>query len=311
MGYEELRKEEILHRLKKIVLAETRGEGAVSTAVPSLYAARHTVNVAGGACMHEPMAGVLVQGRKEIRVGASEYEFSRGQTLVVSVESPSSSFIMDATPEKPFLALHFTLDPTILTDLLAETPQDTWPEGAYKSAVGIIDSSLEFMETFLRLASLTEKPEQILILAPLILRELHYLLLVGPRGAMLRDLYLRGAADNRVIEVIALLKKNLNRSVSAAALARKVNMSVSSLHRQFKRVTGVSPLQYHKKLRLCEARRRMLAENERADIAALAVGYESTTHFNREYKRFFGEPPRRDIQTRKRMTEDGQRGKQR
>ena len=81
-------------------------------------------------------------------------------------------------------------------------------------------------------------------------------------------------------------------------LARRVNMSVSSLHRHFKTVTGLSPLQYHKQLRLYEARRLMLTQQENATGAALAVGYESPTQFNREYKRMFGEPPHRDISRR-------------
>ncbi len=79
------------------------------------------------------------------------------------------------------------------------------------------------------------------------------------------------------------------------ALAREVSMSVSSLHRHFKNITGFSPLQYYKQLRLYEAQRLMFMENERAAGAALCVGYESVTQFNREYKRMFGEPPHRDI----------------
>ena len=78
-------------------------------------------------------------------------------------------------------------------------------------------------------------------------------------------------------------------------LARQVNMSVSSLHRHFKQLTGYSPLQYRKQLRLLEARRLMFSENEQAASAAMIVGYESVTQFNREYKRMFGEPPHRDI----------------
>ena len=86
------------------------------------------------------------------------------------------------------------------------------------------------------------------------------------------------------------------------ALARQVSMSVSSLHRHFKSLTGFSPLQYHKQLRLYEAQRLMLMENERAANAALSVGYESVTQFNREYKRMFGEPPHRDINRRRKFS---------
>ena len=76
-------------------------------------------------------------------------------------------------------------------------------------------------------------------------------------------------------------------------------MSTANLHRHFKLLTGLSPLQYQKQLRLYEAQRLMLVENERASSAAFAVGYESMTQFNREYKRVFGEPPLRDLNRRR------------
>ncbi|MDE5833057.1 MAG: AraC family transcriptional regulator [Desulfovibrio sp.] len=298
--YREKRKAEILEILKETVISRLPRPEIRESAVPSLYLIRHDEPLISQHCMSEPMIALQLQGRKDMRVGRREYGLDPGQILAVCVESPSSSYILDASRARPFLAVKFALDVKILTDLIAEMPRETWPQGEKEFPIHIMDASLEFLETLSRLVMLIHHPERIAILAPLILRELHYLLLIGPQGALLQDLYMRGAKDNRIIDAIAILKKYLNRSIPIETLARKVNMSVSSLHRQFKRVTGVSPLQYHKKLRLCEAQRRMLAENERADIAALSVGYESITQFNREYKRLFGEPPLRDIRARKR-----------
>lgn len=121
------------------------------------------------------------------------------------------------------------------------------------------------------------------------------MLLIGPQGGILQGLYTQGAQNNQVIQAISLLRRNIASPLRADDLARQVNMSVSSLHCHFKSVTGFSPLQYHKHLRLHEAQRLMLAENERATNAALSVGYECVTQSNREYKRMFGEPPHRDI----------------
>jgi AraC-like DNA-binding protein len=72
-------------------------------------------------------------------------------------------------------------------------------------------------------------------------------------------------------------------------------MSLSGFHQHFKAVTGLSPLQYQKQLRLQEARRLMLGEGLDAAGAAFRVGYESPSQFSREYRRLFGTPPRRDV----------------
>lgn len=108
-----------------------------------------------------------------------------------------------------------------------------------------------------------------------------------------------GTQNNQIVQIIAWLRQNLAQPVRVDELAQRVNMSTATLYRHFKNLTGLSPLQYIKHLRLHEAQRLMLLENERASSAALAVGYESITQFNREYKSMFGEPPYRDVSQRR------------
>jgi transcriptional regulator GlxA family with amidase domain len=104
-----------------------------------------------------------------------------------------------------------------------------------------------------------------------------------------------GTQSNQIAKTITWLRDNYKEPLQVDELARKVNMATSTFHRHFRDVTTLSPLQFQKRLRLYEAQRRMLVENEDAAIAALAVGYESATQFNREYKRQFGEPPHRHV----------------
>lgn len=303
-SYTESRKAQILERFKQLVLAHAPEPGKIQTAIPSLYIARINEN---HPCVHSitiPMASLVVQGTKLISFGTQEYEARTGQTIVICVDVPSSSMLVNASETNPYLSVHFVLDINILTELLLQTPSEGRERIGASFTRPILDASLEFLETFLRLVDLLKRPYQIPIMAPLLLKELHYLLLIGPQGKLLHNLYMNGAKDNRILEAIAFIRANLTSSLSVEAIARKANMSVSSLHRQFKRITGYTPLQYHKKLKLCEAQRMMLAENERADITALAVGYESVTQFNREYKRMFGEPPHRDILARKKKFDD-------
>lgn len=291
------RKNFILNQLGKNICLQLPQQGAIETGVNSFYYIRKNESSICQHCLTIPMAILIVNGCKIADHGHGERKMETGDLVINCVDSPSVSTIRGATPEAPFLSVYFTLDRKIFAELLGEMQPESRQSAVNNNFV--IPAPADFMETILRLSEVAFQPQQAQILGPLILRELHFLLLTGPQGNLLSTLYMGGSKDNRIIDAIAWLKQNLDRSISVETIAKKVHMSVSSLHRHFKSVTGFSPLQYHKELRLHEAQRLMLAENERADMAALAVGYESVTQFNREYKRKFGLPPHRDVSRRK------------
>ena len=95
---------------------------------------------------------------------------------------------------------------------------------------------------------------------------------------------------------LALDKEDFQALLSVPQLAQMAGMSVSSFHAHFKNITGLSPLQYQKSLRLMAARTLMLAEQQDAATTAYQVGYESPSQFSREYARMFGSPPGRDVE---------------
>lgn len=293
------RKDQILDAIAKKIQASLPASGEMPTSINNLYLSRKDLPHPPFQCLSRPMAGLIAQGKKLIELKSNAFLCSRGDILVTCIETPHSTSLNGISPGHPFLSVFFSLDKTILTDLAGQTPIAPGNDHHAIQPLNVRPAPADFLETLLRLLELCDKPEHIPALAPLLLKELHYLLLAGPQGRMLRELYIKGSRDNRILEAIAWLKANANSTVSIDELARKVNMSVSSLHRHFKEVTGFSPLQYHKQLRLYEAQRLMLSENERADRAAMAVGYESITQFNREYKRMFGLPPHKDIIKRK------------
>jgi len=211
------------------------------------------------------------------------------------VDMPSSSFITAASPERPFLAVSLLLDKVLITRLAAETPLPSSLGKDSHKGISVASVDPDVLDAFLRLVELLGKPEQIPVLAPLIIREIHYRLLIGPQGGHLRRLNTFGTQSNQIAQAITWLRENFKKPLLVDELAQKVHMATSTFHRHFKEVTTLSPLQFHKRLRLFEAQRLMLAENENASTAGLAVGYESPTQFNREYKRLFGEPPHRDV----------------
>lgn len=282
--------------LRDILVRRLPEAGIFPSAIEGLILVRRDDPAGTDRCFERPLASLIVQGRKHALVGCREYDFTENDCLVSGVDMPSVSSFPDASPQRPFLSLFFHLDREMLTELMLKMPPSD-DRAAQADAYGLATAKAdpEFLRTLLRLVELLDRPEQIAVRAPMILRELHYLLLIGPHGQTLKRLHARGSQNSRILEAVAMLKRHISSPVRMDDLARQVNMSLSSLHRHFKQVTGYSPLQYHKQLRLYEAQRLMFMENVQAGTAALTVGYESVTQFNREYKRMFGEPPHRDI----------------
>lgn len=291
--------ERINRALKDVILRHMPKPDACPSAIPGLTLVHREEANSSERCFEKPLASVIVQGGKQSTIGSQEYSLRENQCLVSAIDMPSISYAISPTAEKPFLSLFFYLDKKILTDLISEMDAEERPSFQWGQGVSVADAEPEFLESLLRLAKLLDKPKQIAVRAPIIMRELHYLLLVGPQGSTLQGLYTRGSQNSQIVQAISIMKQNIANPLRMDALARQVSMSISSLHRHFKSITGFSPLQYHKQLRLYEAQRLMLMENERAVNAAMAVGYESVTQFNREYKRMFGEPPHRDIRLRR------------
>ena len=243
-------------------------------------------------CFAEPCIGVVVQGRKRAVVADEEFRYVAGQFVAVGMELPAVSYITGATPETPHLSLAVPLDRRVLYLLAAGFPPS--PNGGTYKGVMAAEIPAELLDACLRLVSLLDTPERIPVLAPMIIREIHYLLLAGPGGEFFRLLGTAQTAHSQIAQAVGWLRSNYRRAFNLTDLAAQVNMSRASLCRHFSRITGMSPLKFQKRLRLYEAQRLMLTENKSAETAAFEVGYESPTQFNREYKRQFGEPPHRD-----------------
>ena len=282
-------------QLKEKLLRRMPEPGLYPTAINGFMIARHHDAKEIPNCVYRPLVAVVVQGSKRSVIGSEEYRYGENHCLVVGVDIPSANHVIVASPEQPFLAVALDLDKYLITQLAAEIPPVATPgNDSYRGiAVAMVDPDV--LAAFLRLVELLEKPEQIGVLAPMIAREIHYRLLIGPQGERLRTMNTLGTQSNQISRSITWLRDNYKEPLQVDELASKANMATSTFHRHFREVTTLSPLQFQKRLRLYEAQRLMLVENEDATLAALAVGYESPTQFNREYKRLFGEPPHRHV----------------
>ncbi len=247
----------------------------------------------------KPALCIVVQGAKWTMFGETRFDYHAGQALVVSVELPAFSTIVEASPDDPFLGIVIEFDLALMREVMDSL--DTLPEmpDDVGRSVFVTDFNGPLAECALRLVRLLETPRAIPVLCPAIMREICYWLLTGPHGAAVMSMTIGKLHTKDVLGAIHFLRDRFAEPVRIQKLASIARMSPSAFHRQFKTITSMTPLQYQKQLRLLEARRVMVADELNVATTAAQVGYESPTQFSREYARMFGMPPRRDILSRR------------
>ena len=272
-----------------------KGNGVHPTAIAQLEFMRDDASTT--ICnVYEPALAIIIQGEKKILLGEETYHYGVSQYLIVSVELPVRGFIVEATPNQPYLGFLLKLSSLSLFDIVAQVQPRTDVKDSSCRGLLVSDVDLPLIDCALRLTQLLDTPQDIPFLAPIIIREIYYRLLTGEQGKAIRQIATSGSNMQRIAGAIERIKADFTQSLRVEALAAQASMSASSFHRHFKAVTSMSPLQYQKQLRLLEARRLMLAEDADATRAAYQVGYESPSQFSREYSRMFGAPPLQDIQ---------------
>ena len=281
--------------LGRLIEKYSSGDGIHATAVQGLFCIRLSAPHMKLPSVYQPSICVIVQGAKQVLLEEEIYDYAPPQFLGVSVDLPLLGQVTEASAEKPYLCLQIELDPRLIGELIAQSSEATWArsETARGLFVGELDDATQ--ETVLRLARLLDTPRDIPMLAPMMLRELHYRLLSSEQGAAIAQIAIAGSNAYKIAQIIRRIKTHLADPMRVEELAAMANMSPSSFHQHFKAVTAMSPLQYQKRLRLTEARHILLSENIDAATTAYRVGYESASQFSREYARMFGAPPMRDV----------------
>jgi AraC-like DNA-binding protein len=274
---------------------EDRGNGLHATGIDKLEFGRESTVSTALCGVSQPMLAIIVQGKKAALLGEETYHYGAAQYLIISIDLPLTGFITEATPKRPYLGFKLDLDPRQLCDIITQTSPAQRKDTSVRG-FGVSHADAQLLDCALRLTKLLDTPQDIPMLAPMITREIYYRLLSGEQGESVRQIATSGSHMQRIAQSIELIKTDFACALRVEDLAARANMSPSSFHHHFKAIAAMSPLQYQKQLRLLEARRLMLAENSTAVDAAERVGYESPSHFSREYARMFGEPPVRDIE---------------
>ena len=278
--------------LARLLDRRTGEDGKQDTAIPELTLWRFSNPTEPAPILQQPAVYVVVQGRKQVTVGDRTYVYDPSQYLAVSLEVPAVARVLEASPDAPYLCLTLRVDARLLVETGGPAPR------ADHDGRAVFVSALEapLLEALLRLVRLLDAPGDIPVLAPLVRRELHYRLLQGDQQGRLAEMAIGDGRLRRVAGAIAWIRTHYAEPLQVEKLARLANMSPSALHAHFSAVAGVSPIQYQKRVRLQEARARLLSSGASAEAVAYEVGYASPSQFSREYARLFGQPPRRDAE---------------
>ena len=271
------------------------GEGSCATAISGLFLTRYSKAEVPRTSLSEAVFCCVAQGQKSILLNEQRVIYDPNTYLLVSLDLPLVGQIERASLAQPFLGISLVLDFDEIASLARESDLPRENDPAPLPGLVVAPMNTDLLEAITRLVTLLKKPEQIAVLAPLVKREIFYKLLLGERGGPLRQMSADNSKVRRVAAGLAWIRRNAARSIRMEELAREMGMSSSSMHSWFRAVTGMSPLQYQKQLRLQEARRRLLSDGLDAATVSRQVGYESASQFSREYRRFFGAPPMQDI----------------
>jgi len=283
-------------KLARLITAYAPYDDSFDLRIPGLHAGRYSR--LNSECFHTlrvPSLCIAAQGAKTVIVGQDVYEYDTSRMIVFSVALPVASQITQASQSEPYLSLRLDLDPRQIADLVLKVYPHGLPPVQERRAVYVTPADPSITNAAIRLMECLSHPGDSEFVAPLIIDEILIRLLRSPIGVRVAQMGFAESTVDRVAKAIAWLRANFSQPMKVEDLAGLVHMSVSSFHEHFKSVTSMSPLHYQKVLRLQEARRLMLSSMMDAGTASQRVGYLSASQFSREYSRFFGNAPSRDI----------------
>ena len=291
----EMPKAESMSALADAIGHFAQSDGDYPTAIPALTLHRRSAPTEPLHCIYSLGLGVTAQGGKHVMLRKEVIDYGPGQSMLTTIDLPVVSHVTHASVRKPFLGLLLTLDTRHILQLASEMELPQPPkEHAYRP-VSIERLEEALIDALVRLVQLLDEPALVPRLSSLIQQEITIRLLTGPYGQQLQRLVVVGSPSQQIAKAVAWLKQNFTNALHVDDLAARTHMSPSTFRQHFRTITGMSPLQFQKQLRLQEARQLMLNQSLDAGNAGGLVGYESASQFSREYSRLFGAPPQRDI----------------
>lgn len=274
-------------------LAPTPGDHR--TGVPELTLHRRNRPSQPVHCIYTLGLALTLQGSKHVLLGEAELSYGPGQSLLTIINLPVSYHITRATAAEPYLGIMLKFDRSLLAQVAARIEPLRPDKRAVFESISLQRLDATVLDALYRLVLLLGEPGLIPELAPLIQQEIIVRLLTGPHASQLWNLLDDAGPTQQIARAVGWMREHFAEEMRVGELAQHAGMSLTTFRQHFRAMTGMSPVQLQKLLRLQEARQLMLDQNMSAGSASALVGYESPSQFNREYRRLFGAPPQTDI----------------
>lgn len=276
-------------------LIERHARPDMTTPIEGVLFARHDVSALETSMSGSIMA-LIAQGMKRLALADRLYEYGAGDYLVASLDLPVTGQFVDASPDRPALGFGLVLQPAAIAELLLQAGAADWREsrGSPPGSMSVSTASPALLDAVTRLLRLLDSPRDIQVLAPLIKREILWLLITGAEGAAIRQLGLADSSLSHIGRAVRWIRDHYARAFRVEDVAEFCGMSVSAFYRHFQAATAMSPIQFQKQIRLQQARLLLAARPGEVAEVGYRVGYDSPSQFSREYRRQFGTPPSQD-----------------
>jgi len=282
---------ESLRNKVRDTLAKNKGESALHHLSEDTFCIKEVDTSELNETLYMPALCVVLQGEKQTTLDNRTLQLSDGDSIIISHHVPVYAKITQASIEAPYMALIIKLDLKIIRSLHFEIEQIIGKqERAFSVDAEKADSAL--INTIDRFITALEDPLEAEIIGSSLFKELHLRVLRAPHGGMLRQMLSSNSAANNIARAIKHIRDNYRTGLLITEVAREVGMSESSFYQKFREITGTTPRQYQKTLRLIEAHSLLTLEGYSVADAAFAVGYESASHFSKDYSKKFGISPR-------------------
>jgi AraC-like DNA-binding protein len=269
-------------------------DGTFGTAIPGVKLIRSSTPTMPMPVIYEPTICFVAQGRKRAMLGATAYDYDPARYLIASVGLPIMGSVTQASAAEPYLCLQLDLDMSVLGELAIQHPPAPDAPVAMPTGIALHETTPALLDAAIRLTSLLDTPADVEALAPLTIREIVYRLLTGASGHVIRHMAQSDSRLNQIARAIVWIRAHFAEPCRIEQAAEVAGMSRSTFHQHFRSVTRLTPIEFRTQLRVQEARRLMVADAMDAASAGFTVGYESPSHFSRDYTRLFGAPPARD-----------------
>ncbi len=269
-------------------------DGVLESTLKGVLFFQETQHIPQRPMVYNPGICIVAQGHKIGYLGGQKFRYDANHYLVTSVTMPFECETF-ASPEEPLRGLYIDIDMGQLHDLIGRidlpAAMDNVSEKTLPRGIGPATMDDDMLEATTKLVRCLQSEVESQILGPGLLREILYRALRGAQAPVLYSLALHSGTFSQVARALKIMQNDFSGKVDVEQLANTARMSSSAFHRAFKEITSDSPMQYLKKIRLTKARDLMVQENLKAYIAADRVGYESSSQFSREFKRYFGQSP--------------------